>query len=114
MKSKHVNVNKSEYIANDKQKDIPKWKLFIAKIFKIPVVEKYLFSFRVSYTGQTRLKPNDVVYDDRGIIYLVIQEIHRVAVIVTKDAQQVKPNPKGRLIILANLSKTDKKHSKQK
>jgi len=95
-----VSVNKAEYIANNKLNNVPKWKLLVAKIFKIPVKESYLFSFRVSYTGTQRLKKNDVVVDDRGVFYIVLDEKVRVAVIVTKDAHQVKPNPKGRLIIL--------------
>ena len=99
-KYKSIGIRKAEYIAKNKVKTASKFKRFVANIFGIHIAEKYRYSFRITYTGQKRLKVNDVVATEQGVVFLVLDELNRMAVIVSKEPYQVIPVVNGRVYIL--------------
>ena len=83
--------------------DHPKWKLLIIKWLNVEVRDKHQYLFRISYNGSAKLRANDVVANSEGVIFLVIQEANRVAMIVSKDSFYDKPKVYGSLTVITNL-----------
>ncbi|QQV91534.1 hypothetical protein M1M25_gp096 [Tenacibaculum phage Gundel_1] len=90
--NKSVKVRSFEVIEKEPIFDVPKWKLRIAKIFKIPVSKKFRYAFKINYYGSERLKPSDVITDEKGNIYTVLKEMNRMAMILTYKPMDHKPN----------------------
>lgn len=99
MVNKRVKIKKHEVLQKKEEASIPKWKNLIAKIFKIPVATRHRYLFRVEYYGSAKLRPNDVVTDDNNVIYTVLQEANRLAMVLTYKTHESKPSLHGQLTI---------------
>lgn len=97
---KKVTVKNFELTKRNLKSKYSKWKLFIAKRLNLELADNYQYLFRIQYYGSARLSPNDIVVTKQGIIFVVVQEHNRMAMVVTKDAFPNKPSLHGHLIIL--------------
>jgi len=106
---KHVSILKSELTKkNVSNSDHPKWKQRIIKLLKLEVRDKYQYLFRITYKGMVKLRPNDIVINSDGAVFLVLQEANRMAMIVSKDSFHNKPKVYGTLTIIDNLKSASK------
>tara|TARA_Y100000593_G_scaffold95011_1_gene198200 strand:+ start:7468 stop:7803 length:336 start_codon:yes stop_codon:yes gene_type:complete len=98
---KHVKVKQYETVKKNLAKSrYNKFQLWIAKLFKLELLDTYQYLFRVEYFGSTRLNVNDIVFNSTGQIFVVIREQNRLAMLVSKDSWAEKPNMYGTLTIL--------------
>jgi len=108
-KNKSVIVRNSELTktrTESGESKYSKFKLLIAKIFRLEVKDLSQYLFRISYYKGS-LKANDIVCNMDGIVFLVYKSQNGVAMIVSKDFLSSKPNVRGKLIIIDKL-KTQK------
>ena len=98
---KHVSITNSELIKKRVAKSKhSKFVLWVAGLFNLELKDQYQFLYRVSYKGGTKLKPNDIVCNSDGVVFVVVKEQNRLAMIVSKDFFGEKPNVRGKLILL--------------
>ena len=102
---KHVLIQSSEQTERRVVSKYNKFQLLMAKILRVELADNYQYVFRLDYKGTVRLKPNDIICNDNGIIFLVMRETNRIAMLVSKDAYQEKPKMWGKLTIIDKLNK---------
>ena len=73
--------------------------MILAKIFNIPVIDKYRYFIRISYQGSS-LKPNDVIFDNEERFYVVLQVAGKMALIITKETYKDRPYIKGKVLVV--------------
>lgn len=105
---KHVSVQASEMTEKRVISKYKKWQLWIAKIININVADNHQYLFRIDYKGAVRLRPNDIVCNSDGVIFLIIKENNRMAMLVSQDAFPDKPKMFGTLTIISNLKSKSK------
>jgi hypothetical protein len=89
MTKRHIDVSKYN-----------KFQLWIAKLFKLDLLDAHKYVFRIEYYGQTRLKPKQAVVNSQGVVFVVLREQNRVAILVTLYSCFDKPNLYGDLTLL--------------
>ena len=98
---KHVLITNSELVKKRiAVSKYNKFQLWIAKVFKLELKDRYQYLYRIAYKGTTRLKNNDIVCNTDGVIFVVVKEESRLAMIVSKDFFGEKPSVRGKLIII--------------
>lgn len=98
---KHVTILQSEVIEKRNVKSRhSKVKLWIANLLKFELVDNFQYVYRFSYKGAVRLKINDIVTNEQGVVFVVVREVNRMAMIVSQDHLISKPKVYGKLIIL--------------
>lgn len=97
---KRVSIKTSQVTKKNLVSKYNKFQLWVAWLIRVQLADRYNYLFRIDYKGMTRLRPNDVVVNSEGVIFLVIQESNRLAMLVTKDAYMEKPKMYGTLTIL--------------
>ncbi len=105
---KHVSVQASEMTEKQVISKYKKWQLWIAKIIKVDLADNYQYLFRIDYKGNARLRTNDIVCNSDGVIFLVIKENNRMAILVSQKAFPDKPKMFGTLTIISNLKNKSK------
>lgn len=108
VKVKHFELTKKE----NAESGYNKIQLFAAKIFKLDLKEKYRYLFRVQYYGSNTLKINDIVFNKDGVIFIVLKEVNRLAMVLTKDAHDSPPHLHGQLTIFEDPRKNKSKLKK--
>lgn len=96
----HVSIAESNLHEKQVQTMYSKFQHKIAKLFKLTLADKYQYLFKVRYVGNVRLKQNDVLINSEGVIFVVIMETNRIAMIVSKDAYIEKPKVYDKLTVL--------------
>lgn len=100
MKYKKVQLIQQQLVKKDKSDKYTKLQRLIAKWFKLELAETYRHFYKIQYKGETRLVADDIVVNDQGYIFIVIQELNRLATLVSKDATVTPPIMWGKLRIL--------------
>jgi hypothetical protein len=106
---KHVSIQASEMTEKRVMSRYKKWQLIIAKWIGVEVADNYQYLFRVDYKGNVRLRSNDIICNEQGVIFLVLKENNRLAMLVSKDASKDVPKMYGKLTILSKLEDENKK-----
>ena len=106
---KRISVQASQMTEKKAVSKYKKWQLWIAKKIKVDLADNYQYLFRIDYKGTVRLKPNDIVCNSDGVIFLVLKENNRMAMLVSQDAFPDKPKMFGSLTIISNLKNKSKK-----
>lgn len=106
---KHVSIQSAEQTEKRVISKYKKWQLWIAKKIKVEVADNYQYLFNIDYKGTTRLKRNDILCNSDGVIFVVLREQNRLAVLVSRDATINKPKMHGSLFIISNLDNEAKK-----
>lgn len=86
MKYKKVQLIQQQLVKKDKIDSNSKLQNFVAKLFKLELKETYRHFYKIQYKGETRLVSDDIVVNDQGYVFIVIQELNRLATLVSKDA----------------------------
>ncbi len=106
---KRISIQSAEQTEKKAVSKYKKWQLWIAKIIKIDLADNYQYLFRIDYKGNTRLRQNDIVCNSDGVVFLVLKENNRMAILVSQDAFPDKPKMFGSLVIISNLKTKSKK-----
>ena len=80
----------------DKRNKIVK---FFHWLFSFTPALKYRYQIKLKYYGHMKLRPKDVLTDQSGNIYTVIDEQNRVALLVSYTPMTDKPPIHGRLYL---------------
>ena len=91
MKVKKVYIKRAEFFKTKVKKKHNKFQKFIAKLFGLHISDTHLYSIRIHYKGQTRLKKEMILINKDGVIFTVLDERNWMAMIVTVYPQQSKP-----------------------
>lgn len=97
---RHVAIRQSNLVEKELHTKYNKLQLFIAKTFKLNLLDAYQYLYRVEYYGTSRLKANDIVVNSQGVVFVVLKESNRLAMIVSKDSYTEKPKVYGSLTLL--------------
>jgi len=97
---KFVGIQQTEMLTRHKNSRYKKWQLKICKWIKVEPADTYQYSYRITYKGSTRLKPNDVVSTENGELFMVMMEQNRIAVIASSISYVNKPVVRGKLFII--------------
>lgn len=100
VKRKHVQILESEMVEKMLVTKYKKWQLFLAKLIKVEVNDAYTYLYRIRYKGSVKLKKNDVVFNSEQVLFGVLQENNRFAMISTAEAFVRRPKVYGNLTIL--------------
>ena len=106
MKYKHVTLLQNELVRKEKFSQHSKVQRWIAKAFKLELAETYRHFFKIQYKGGTRLHEKDIVINDQGRVFIIIQELNRLATLYSKDATTNPPIMRGKLRILRKGNQT--------
>lgn len=77
-----------------------KFQQWISKRFKLELADTYQYLFRIQYKGRVRLKVGDAVVNSQGVIFSVVMESNRLAMLASIDNYMEKPVVRGKLTIL--------------
>lgn len=105
---KRISIQSSQMTEKRAVSKYKKWQLWIAKIINVSLADNYQYLFRIDYKGNVRLRPNDIVCNSDGVIFLVIKENNRMAMLVSQDAFPDKPKMFGSLHVISNLKNKTK------
>jgi hypothetical protein len=76
-----------------------KFQLWAAKLLKLDLMDAYKYVFRIEYYGSTKLRTKDIIVNEQGVVFTVLKEQNRVALIVTPYSCLEKPTLYGDLVI---------------
>jgi len=94
MGAKTVKLRKYTLIDAKMQKQFKKWKLVICKMINIPVLHKYNFLYSIDYYAG-KLKKDDVIIDQKGVVFMVASAGKGMATIITHHAYSEQPKMSG-------------------
>lgn len=106
---KRVSIQSSEMTEKRVISKYNKFQLLIAKIINVNLADNYQYLYRIDYKGAVRLRPNDIVCNSDGVVFLVIKENNRLAMLISQDAFPDKPKMFGSLHVISNLKDKSKK-----
>ena len=84
-----------------------KFQRLMGWVFKLSLADKTQYQFRIQYSGNYRLRLNDVVTNRDSVLFAVMQERNRYALIVSAGGYTTKPFMRDKLYVLPK-SKTKK------
>ena len=101
---KTVSVSKSEILEKHLKSKYNKFQRFVSKhILRVHLADAYEFLFRVQYKGSAKLKVNDIVVNSQGVMFAVLREENRIALIVSMGSFVKEPYIKGTITIMEKI-----------
>lgn len=98
---KTVQIKKAELTRKEPSKShYNKFQIWVAKKLKLVLQDHNRYLYRIQYTGSTRLKPDDIVFSTQGVMFIVVKEENRLAMILSENAMPERPAVYGTLTIL--------------
>lgn len=96
---KNVSMQQNNLVKTELVSRYKKWQLKICKWIKVQPSDAYRYMYRVTYKGNARLKVDDVVTNEQGVIFYVLKEENRIAVLSSYQPLLRRPQMVGKLFI---------------
>lgn len=100
VQTKMIKIRNSNLVQKELKTTYSKFQLLMAKIFKLNLLDSYQYLYKIDYLGNVRLKPNDIVVNSQGVVFVVLKESNRLAMLVSQKAFAEKPKMYGSLTLL--------------
>ena len=94
IKQKTIKVRKHNLIDTRQEVAFKKWKLWLCKFIKIPILHRYQFIYNIEYYAGNIYK-GDVVVNSQGVAFLIMSEGNKMATMISHDPKSEQPRVSG-------------------
>ena len=106
--SKTIKIRKHNLLDARRDKSIKKWKLWVAKVLKLPILHRYNFMYSVNYYAGTIHKDDVIVSASQKVTFMVLSAGNGIANIITHKAFPEQPHLSGLFHVMQKKEKNKK------